>query len=132
MKRLLVLVAVLFAMPSAQAAIKPQTFMVCGSLLAPDREQHPSRCFLDWPDLSLADAIDLHAIHWSNWGARVATARARTRVKTNEPWTYVRVRAFRRKDCPFDLQAYSRVRVSFPGGRSHVWRLVGCGDLSTP
>lgn len=94
-----------------------------GDVLVP--RVRPYECFLDYGGqgvfLPLAGAAHLHRIHWNGWGGPTARATAVLRVKTNEPWTRVRVMAFRRVG-DGDLYFYNRVRLTFPGGRSHVWR----------
>jgi hypothetical protein len=96
----------------------------------------PSYCFLDWdpanPEgmgLPLAAAIGLHDIKWSSWGV-TARGTSRFRVKNNDPWTSVKLYAYKRATCdsPSAFRAYGRVRVTFPGGRTHTWEMPGCSE----
>ena len=99
-------------------------------------EIKPTDCFLGWPNLSLAEAVGLRRIRWSSWGVPRAFATARTRTKTYDPWTYVKVRASRRRrasESDFSSSRdlfYTRVRVAFPNGHVHTWRtpVVIIGD----
>jgi hypothetical protein len=112
---------------SASAATGP-TVVVCGYESDFDASAHPADCFLDWPNLSLAEAVGLRKITWKGWGSPTATAHARTRVKTYDPWTYVRVRASGRQQCD-GYRLYTRIRVTFPRGYRHTWSTPGCATM---
>lgn len=91
---------------------------------------HPATCFLDWPNLPLAQAVTLHNMRWSGWGGPVATGVGRTRVKVNDPWLGLTARASRRVRCAEDGQLYySRVRVTFANANAHTWRTPTCSQL---
>jgi hypothetical protein len=87
----------------------------------------PRDCFLDWPNLPLAEAVHLRRVVWTSWGGPVATGRALVRTKVYDPWTHVRVRAFTRRACA-TTRLYTRVRVDF-GRTSSTWRMPGCADV---
>ena len=76
--------------------------------------------------LPLSEAITLRRLSWSNWGGSSAYARGVFRVKRNEPYTRVKVRAYRRVHVCTGAATYTRVRVTFPSGRTHTWRTPGC------
>jgi hypothetical protein len=79
--------------------VTPVTRVGCGYVGSVDVLERPRTCFLDYPPLSLAEAVTLHRATWRNWGRLVATGRALTRVKTYDPWTHVRMRASGRRTC---------------------------------
>lgn len=128
----LALTAAVVAPASASAA----TRLGCGNQHDLAAKVKPRERFLGWPDLSLAESVWPRRIKWTSWGGPRATATARMRTKTYDPWTYVRVRASRRRRAsatdfsnsrgPF----YTRVRISFPSGYVHTWRtpVVIIGD----
>jgi hypothetical protein len=105
-------------------------------------DRKPRSCDLSW-GYSHADSIQLQRITWRTWAGREAAGRAVFRVKIYEPWTRVRVLAFRRRACgPVgkdpDVRLYTRVRVtvtSAPGGFTpwfirRTWRAVPCSALT--
>jgi len=106
------------------------TYLGCGGRYEYSVTARPAECFLDWPDLSLAKAIDLRRIRWSRWGGPVATARAAFRTKTYDPYEAVGVRALRRRRCRDGILLYTRVRVSFRHRRARTWRTPTCSDVS--
>jgi hypothetical protein len=81
--------------------------------------------------------VALRKLRWRNWGKPNAYATARTRVKTNEPWTRVRVRAYGRtvinrqgeptlpdgQPARYTSYRYKYVKVTFPGNRTVKWTL---------
>ncbi len=123
------LVALAVMAPQATAVAHPRATLIgCGWHGAVAFSPAPRSCFLDWPNLSLAKAVTLRRIHWRYWGHREATARAVFRIKTYDPWTHVRVRASRRRRC-HDAELYTRVRVWFPNGYVHTWRVAPCSAM---
>ncbi|MCU1500607.1 MAG: hypothetical protein JWM47_4560 [Acidimicrobiales bacterium] len=124
-----ILLSTLFAAPTVASA---ETLLGCGSRQNFSVTEHPRTCFLDWPDLPLAGAINLQRIHWHSWGGSVAPGRAVWRTKTYDPWSHVTILAYRRRSCGTGA-LYTRVRVTGTdtnGKRwSHSWRTMHCSDL---
>jgi hypothetical protein len=134
MKRLILaaLTAALLALPASAHASRVPTWMTCGYEGETQSAAGGLRdCFAAWPNLSMAEAISLHNLSWTGWGNASAYARGRTRVKTNEPWIYVRVRAHGLRACGNWGRAYTRLTVSGIY-RTHTWRLPGCSQISPP
>lgn len=126
-RRGLFAVTVLAGFLGATTMASAATNLGCGSRGALVVTAKPRDCFLDWPNLSLAEAVGLRHITWSGWGRPTATARALVRTKVYDPWTHVRVRAFGRRRC-VTTSLYTRVRVDF-GRTTHTWRTPGCADV---
>ena len=118
-------VAALAAFPTSALAASRDTYLGCGSSDSWSVGAHPRSCLLAWPDLDHIQSIDLRRVAWSRWGGAAASGTAVYRFKAYDPYTRVRVRAFDRRFCGA-YHLYTRVRVSFAGGRRHVWRAMGC------
>jgi hypothetical protein len=130
MRKLIVIaVCALSALLVAPARAAAETDLGCGNRTDLQVTVKPRTCFLNWPDVSLAESVTLRQIVWHNWGRSTATARAVFRVKTNEPFTRVTARAFRRRQCGAEAYLYTRVQVRFPGGRAHTWRTPNCTEI---
>jgi hypothetical protein len=93
------------------------------------RYERPRSLVLQPPGVmaSNAEILVLRRVRWAGWGQREATATARTRFKTYDPWTRVRVRAYRVRTCHAipSFRLYTRVRTTTPYG-SHTWRAPSC------
>lgn len=136
MRNLMALLAAagaLAAAPSSASADHSETLLICGSLDGYTQSSRPTSCFLDWPDLPLAQAVNLRRITWTAWGARRARGRAITRTKTYDPWTHVTLLASGRRHCATirgtRVYVYTRVSVTFGSRGSHAWRLPGCSRI---
>lgn len=133
----LMAVASFVAQSDASVVGTGKTVMVCGGASDFAITAKPRTCFLDWPNLSLAEAMTLHRTHWRHWGHRTATAKAVYKVKTYDPWTKVRVKVSGRHHCAHaGYFVYTRVRVRFAHGYDrkghlhspyyHTWKTPGC------
>lgn len=111
----------------ASAPAGAATNIGCGYRAALVVTAKPRDCFLDWPNLSLAEAVHLRRVKWTSWGGPAATGRAVFRVKTYDPWQPVTIRAFARRACA-TTRLYTRVRVDF-GHTTSTWRTPGCADV---
>lgn len=118
-------IGALAVLPAPVLAASRDTYLGCGSSDSWSVGARPRACLLAWPDLSHVASIDLRRLAWSQWGGAAATGTAVYRFKAYDPYTRVRVRAFRRRFCGA-YHLYTRVRVSFPGRGSHVWQAMGC------
>jgi hypothetical protein len=92
-------------------------------------KKQPGACGLFWPNLSLAEAIYLRHMRWTNWGEPTATAIADFKRKSYDPWTRVRVRAMARRDCWGFAFLYTRARVHFPKNQQHTWQGPNCTQV---
>ena len=86
---------------------------------------------------ALCCGVTLRSVSWRSWTARNAYATAKTRVKTYDPWTRVRVRVYGRSaiyhegdpsivdGTPMDrtIYRYKYVAVTFPNGHVARWTL---------
>jgi hypothetical protein len=121
------------ATADASTFIGKREFTGSGTLTYPT--QRPSFLPVLGPTRSSADSISLRRVRWSGWGGDAAYATARTRVKTYDPWTYVRVRAYRPRSCPSNppwtdrsTRFYTRVRVT-AASWSHTWKAPTCSHV---
>lgn len=124
----LVLVVCLLGAAPALAASPAETYLVCNHGADMTALVKPGFCNTVQPRQSLAESITLHQLRWNHWGRSSATAHARTRVKTYDPWDRVLVRAYRRvwSDCTGGW-VYTRLRTTTKYGR-HVWKMLDCTE----
>ena len=132
-KPLLAAAAVTLLFGAAPAAADAKTFI--GGPIAPGydafRWERPKKLVLGPINGSLAEITSLQRLRWVDWGRLTATATARTRTKTYDPWTRVKVRAFRRRTCEAEPRSrlYTRVRTTTEYG-SHKWKAPSCSVVT--
>jgi hypothetical protein len=133
-KPLLAAAAMTLLLVAVPAAADAKTYI--GGPIAPGafevfRWERPKKLVLGPINGSLVEIMRLQRIRWAHWGRRTATATARTRTKTYDPWTRVKVRAFRRRTCEAEprFRLYTRVQTTTEYG-SRKWKTPSCSVVT--
>lgn len=111
---------------------KPRTHIMCwpgGRNAERKLRRHPARCISLGPGQGFAQAVNLAQLRWRGWGRRVARARGIERG-FHRPLAHipVRVKAYRRRRCPFGDFIYTRLRAQSRFGALVVRYPADCSD----
>jgi hypothetical protein len=110
----------------------PRTYILClATGRATERvwRRHPARCVTLGPRQAFAQAAKLVRLRWRGWGRPVARARGIERG-FHRPLARipVKVKAYRRRRCPFGDFIYTRLRATSRYGSLVVRYPANCGD----
>jgi hypothetical protein len=111
---------------------KPRTYILCqppGRLSERRLRSHPARCNTLGLGQAFARAANLARLRWRGWGRPVTRARGIERG-FHRPLAHipVRVKAYRRRRCPFGDLIYTRLRATSHYGSLVVRYPANCGD----
>lgn len=111
---------------------KPRTYILCqppGRLSERRLRSHPARCNTLRLGQAFARAANLARLRWRGWGRPVTRARGIERG-FHRPLAHipVRVKAYRRRRCPFGDLIYTRLRATSHYGSLVVRYPANCGD----